>query len=134
MARQEMVGGSTDRAFGLVFVVVLLIIACWPLFDGATPRPWWLATAALLALIAFIRPGLLAPFNRAWTKFGLLLHKIVNPIIMGLVFYLTVTPTGLIMRLLGKDPLRLRFDHEAKSYWIERTPPGPAPETMKQQF
>ncbi|MBT3401824.1 MAG: hypothetical protein HN420_17765, partial [Rhodospirillaceae bacterium] len=84
--------------------------------------------------IAFLRPGLLAPLNRLWTRFGLLLHRIVNPIVMGFLFYLTVTPMALIMRALGKDLLRLKRDPEAKSYWIERTPPGPAPDTMSNQF
>lgn len=132
--RHEKVEGSSDRAFGIVFAVVFLIIALWPLLDGEAPRLWSLIVAGLLGGTAAIRPALLAPFNRAWTRFGLLLHKIVNPVIMALVFYLTVTPTALIMRLLGKDPLRRRFDPDAASYWIKRDPPGPEPDTMKHQF
>jgi hypothetical protein len=77
---------------------------------------------------------LLRPFNRLWFRFGLLLSRVVNPLVMGLLFYFTVTPIGLIMRALGKDPLRLRFDRGARTYWIDRQPPGPEPETMRQQF
>jgi hypothetical protein len=83
---------------------------------------------------ALLYPAALNPLNRAWLKFGLLLHKVVNPIVMGLLFYGTVLPTGLVFRALGKDILRLRRQPEADSYWIVRQPPGPAPETMKDQF
>ena len=133
-SREHAVKGSSDRSFGLVFAGFFAIVAVLPLFHGAAPRVWALAVAAAFALVAFVRPALLAAPNRWWMKFGLLLAKIVNPIVMGLVFYLTVTPTAAIMRLLGKDPLRLKIDKSAKSYWIERNPPGPAPETMSQQF
>ena len=79
-------------------------------------------------------PKILSPLNRLWFRFGLLLHHIVNPVVMALLFFTTVTPMALIMRLLGKDPLRRKFDPEADSYWIPRQPAGPAPETMKNQF
>ena len=111
------------------------LIAVWPwLFGDSGMRLWSASAAAAICLAALVRPVFLAPANRAWMKFGLLLHRIVNPLVMGLIFYLTVTPTGLIFRALGKDPLRLRLDPEAKTYWIDREPPGPAPETMSQQF
>ena len=83
---------------------------------------------------ALLRPALLNPLNRIWLKFGLLLHRIVNPVIMALLFYGTVLPTGLVMRAMGKDLLRLKREPDADSYWILRAPPGPAPETMKDQF
>jgi Saxitoxin biosynthesis operon protein SxtJ len=86
------------------------------------------------AAAAAVRPHLLAPLNRLWLKLGLLLHRVVTPAIMGLLFYLVITPMGLVMRLRGTDFLRLRRDPRAQSYWIVRTPPGPAPETMKNQF
>ncbi len=85
-------------------------------------------------MLAFAAPQVLAPLNRLWFKLGLLLHKIVNPIVLGIMFYVVVTPTGLIMRLLGKDLLRLKRDPAAASYWIERTPPGPKPESLGDQF
>jgi hypothetical protein len=90
--------------------------------------------AALFLLAALVRPQVLAPLNRGWTRFGLLLHKITNPVTLGLVFFLAVTPTALIMRAMGKDPLRRRLDPAARTYWIDRRPPGPQPETMKLQF
>ena len=130
---EEAKGGS-DRAFGLVMATVAATYALWPLFRGEAPRAWALAVAGALAALAFVRPGVLAPFNRAWTRFGLLLHRIVNPLVLGLLFFTTVTPTALILRAMGKDPLRLRFEPGARTYWIERRPPGPEPETMRNQF
>jgi len=133
-SRDEVVKGSSDRAFGVVFTILFLVIGLAPLIGSSPVRIWSLILAAVILSIALIRPVLLAPFNRAWMKFGLLLHKITNPIIMGLIFFLAVTPTALIMRALGKDPLRRKLDPSAKSYWIDRDPPGPEPDSMKQQF
>lgn len=132
--RRDEVKGSSDRAFGIVFTVVFALVGAWPLLHGNGLRLWSLAVAAAFLLAALVRPGLLAPLNRLWMKFGLLLHRITNPLIMGLVFFVAVVPTGLVMRLRGKDPLRLRFDREARSYWIDRKPPGPDPDTMRNQF
>ena len=88
----------------------------------------------LFGALALTAPRLLGPPNRIWFVFGLALHKIVSPLVMGLLFFLTVTPTGLLMRVFGKKPLQLDFDREAASYWIEREPPGPPPGSMKRQF
>jgi len=90
--------------------------------------------SGLFLLLAVLVPRVLAPANRLWTKFGLLLHHIVSPLALGVLFFLVVTPTGLLMRLFGKDPLRLRFDPAADSYWIKRDPPGPAADSLKNQF
>lgn len=125
---------SSDRSFGVVFAVVFALIGLWPLIGGGAVRLWPLIVAAAFLLAAVVRPKILAALNLLWFRFGLLLHRLTNPLIMGLVFYLAVTPTALIMRALGKDPLRRRLDRTAKTYWIERRPPGPAGETMKQQF
>jgi hypothetical protein len=132
--REHAIKGSSDKSFGLVFAGFFAIVAALPLLHGGALRLWALGIAAIFAIVAFVRPSLLAMPNRWWMKFGLLLAKIVNPIVMGLLFYLTVTPTAAIMRALGKDPLRLKIDKSAKSYWIERDPPGPAPDTMSHQF
>jgi len=132
--RDEHIEGSTDRTFGIVFAVVFALIGLWPLINGDDVRLWSLGVGAVFLLVAFVRSSLLAPLNRLWTKFGLLLHRVTNPLIMGIVFYLAVTPTALVLRLAGKDPLRRRIDRSAKTYWIDREPPGPAPETMKHQF
>ena len=134
LQRSEMVESGSNRSFGFVFAVVFLVVGLWPLIDGDPLRLWAVIVAAMLAVIALAVPQILAPFNRLWFLFGLALHKIVSPIIMALLFYLTVTPMALIMRILGKCPLPLAFDKSATSYWIERDPSGPEPETMKRQF
>ena len=131
---QEEVRQSPDRSFGIVFAVVFVIIALWPLADDGVVHIWSMILAMLLLAIAIIRPALLAPLNRVWTAFGTVLHRITNPLIMGIIFLGAVTPTALIIRALGKDPLRRRFDRNAKSYWIDREPPGPEPASMKRQF
>jgi len=125
---------SSDRMFGIVFAVVFAIVALWPLAEAGIVRILVVILAILMLVIAVVRPALLAPLNRAWTAFGMVLHRITNPLIMGFVFVGAVIPTALIMRALGKDPLRRRFDRNAKSYWIDREPPGPEPTSMKQQF
>ena len=92
-----------------------------------------LAAAFLRGGAASIRASS-APLNRLWLKFGLLLYKVMNPLILGLLFFVTIMPIGLVMRAFGKDFLRLRLDRNAKSYWIDRTPPGPPPQSMRNQF
>jgi hypothetical protein len=134
LAREQLVEGSSDRVFGLVFAVVFLVIAGWPLFHGETPRWWASGVAAVFALLALLKPVLLAGLNRLWIKLGVLLGKVVSPIALGIVFYGVVSPIGAVMRLTGKDPLRLKLDPGAESYWIRREPPGPPPESMTNQF
>jgi hypothetical protein len=132
--RKEELKGPSDRSFGWVFTAFFSLIGAWPVFFGRPPRVWALGIAALILVVTLVRPGLLHPANRAWMKLGLLLGRITNPIVTALLFYLVFTPMGLLMRLLGKDLLRLRSDPNATSYWIERRPPGPKPESMAQQF
>ncbi len=134
LVREEEIRGSSNRVFGLVFAAVFTMIGLWPLVQVAGVRLWALAVAVVFLATAVIRPAFLTPLNRLWTRFGLLLHAVVNPVVMGLLFYLMITPTAYVMRWLGKDHLNLRWDPAAKSYWIERRPPGPAPESMKNQF
>ena len=96
---------------------------------------WYLVVpAACLVIAGVIAPHVLAPLNRAWMKLGLLLHRIVAPVLMGIVFFGVVLPIALLMRLRGKDMLRLRFDRDAANYWIVRDPPGPAADGLKNQF
>lgn len=125
---------GSERGFGLVFAGFFAVIALLPLVGGGAVRWWALGLAAALLGLALGMPAVLGPLNRLWFRFGLLLHKLTNPILMGLIFYFAVTPTALILRLMGKDLLRLRFEPGAESYWIERRPPGPEPETMRNQF
>ncbi len=126
--------GSSDRSFGIVMAVVFGIIGVWPLLSVEPPRWWAVIAAALFCSLAFLRPAWLAPLNRLWFKFGLLLNKITSPLVMGLLFYGLITPYAYILRWSGKDLLRLRLDPSADNYWIERKPPGPAPETIKRRF
>jgi hypothetical protein len=132
--RDEHIEGSSDRSFGLVFAAVFAVIAFWPLLGGHAARWWAAAVAVAFALVAMTAPALLAAPNRLWMKVGLLLGKIVSPIALGLLFYGAITPLGFAMRWTGKDPLRLKLDAQAKTYWIKREPPGPPPESMTNQF
>ncbi len=134
LVREEHIDGSSNRSFGMVFFVVFVVIACIPVLNGEAIRWWAMGTAAIFAVVAMVKPALLAELNRLWTKFGLLLGKIVSPIALGVMFYLVITPIGLVIRLTGNDPLRLKLDPDAKSYWIPREPPGPTSDSMKNQF
>ncbi len=128
-----MIGGS-DRSFGIVMTAAFAVrslLNWW--YEGHSWR-WMIGIAAFFLAATLFHPAALKPLNRLWLKFGLLLHKVVNPIVMASVFFGTVLPTGLVMRALGKDPLRLKRRPNVNSYWIERRPPGPAPESMKDQF
>ncbi len=132
LARDEPPKGSSDRSFGLVFAAAFAVLAAWPLLHGEVVRRWALVPAAAFAALAFAAPRVLAPLNRVWMRFGLLLGRVMNPLVLGLLFFPVVTPMGLVMRLLGKDPLRRCLEPKAASYWIERRPPGPVP--MSRQF
>ena len=125
---------SSDRSFGVVFTVVFVLIGLYPLLFASTPHYWALAIAAVFLALALFKPALLAAPNRWWAAFGALLHRIVNPIILGIMFFIVVTPIGLLMRMLGKDLLRLQLQKNAGSYWIEREPPGPAADSFGDQF
>lgn len=125
---------SSDRAFGWVFAIVFGILGGWPLFDGAPPYLWAWALALVFSVVALLRPAWLAPLNRLWTRFGLFLHRIVNPVVLGVIFLVSILPIGLLFKLLGKDPMRLRRRPDAGSYWIERHPPGPAADSLPRQF
>ena len=96
--------------------------------------PWLGGVAVLFTVTGYFFPAALKPLNWLWFKFGLVLHAVVNPIVMGLVFYGAVLPTGFVMRAMGKDPLRLKLEPDRDNYWIIRQPPGSAPETMQDQF
>ena len=132
--RREEIKGSSNRSFGIVFAFVFAVIGLLPLVFGGSVRVWALTVGGLFLLVALAVPAMLAPLNRAWLRFGLLLHRIVSPLVLGIMFFLVITPMGLLMRALGKDLLRLRFDKQSSSYWIDRAPPGPAPESLKDQF
>jgi hypothetical protein len=132
--REDGPKAGSERGFGVVFAVVFVIIGLFPLWDGGPMRLWALIVAGAFLAAGMFVPILLKPLNRLWFLFGIAIHKVMSPLIMGLLFYLTVTPIALIMRMVGKDPLNRRFEPSAKSYWVERDPTGPAPKTMRQQF
>jgi hypothetical protein len=133
-ARDEKIVAGSDRSFGLVMAAAFAAVTLLNGWHAGRVWPWTGGIAALFLAAALLRPAVLHPLNLIWLKFGLLLHRLVNPVIMALLFYGTVLPTGLVMRMLGKDLLRLKREPGTDSYWIVRQPPGPAPETMKDQF
>ena len=122
---------SSEKSFGVVFSIVFLIVALYPLINSESLRIWALVVSIIFFLLAFLAPKILVLPNKLWFKFGLLIGSIVAPIVMALVYFVAVLPTGLIMRLLGKDLLKQKLDKNAKSYWIERKEPMGS---MKNQF
>jgi len=128
------VRGATDRSFGLVFTAFFFMIGLLPLTSGGAIRLWAILLAALFGALALAFPRALIIPNRLWFRFGMLLQKITHPLIMAIIFYGVVSPMALILRAVGKDLLRMRWEPEVKTYWIERVPPGPAPDSMKNQF
>ena len=121
---------SSNRSFGIVFFVVFFLIALYPLINNEDIRIWSLIISLIFLILGLINSRILNPLNKLWFKFGIFLGKIVSPIIMGIIFFLVVTPIGFIMRILGKDVLNLKFNAN-KSYWIEKTGPK---SKMKNQF
>ncbi len=125
---------SSNRSFGMVFTLVFLAMGIWQTSAGKSLEWYFFASAILFFIVTITFPSLLGPFNRAWFKFGLLLGQAVNPVILGLVFFLVVTPIGIVRRLLCKDSLHLKPKPNLKSYWIDRDPPGPKIGSMTKQF
>ena len=109
----------SNKNFGVVFFIVFLIIALYPLLNSEEIRIWSIAVSLIFLILAWMNSQILTPLNKLWFNFGILLGKLISPIIMGVIFFLVVTPIGLIMRLLGKDLLNLKFN-ENKSYWIKK--------------
>ena len=128
------VAAGSDRSFGLVFAAFFAVVALLPAIHGGPVRWWAMAISAAFAAAAFIAPRVLRPLNRAWYALGLLLHHVVNPVVMAVMFYGAILPMALLLRALGKDILRLKREPQAASYWIPREPPAPAPGSMRKQF
>ena len=121
---------SSNRSFGLFFSLVFFIIAIWPIKNSGDIREWSLIISSILLILGATNSRLLNPLNKLWFKFGLLLGKVVSPIVMGIIFFLIVTPIGIFMRLLKKDLLRLKYNN-SDTYWIEK---DEKKSTMKNQF
>jgi len=134
--RMENTKAGSERTFGLVFFAFFMLVGVAPLLHraGGAIRVWALVLAAVFLVLSLFWTAPLKPLNHAWLKFGLMLHAVVNPLVMALLFYAVITPFGIGMRILGKKLLGLERQPEATTYWISRNPPGPAPETMKNQF
>ena len=126
----------SERSFGLVGSGFFLMLSIAPLLKHVHKpiRFWAIGVSVIFLGMAFFWQKPLKPFNRLWYKLGLVMFKVINPFIMAILFFCTVTPIGILMRLFGKDPMRLRGDMSSGSYWILRNPPGPPPDTMKNQF
>ena len=121
---------SSNRSFGIVFFVVFLLIAIYPLSYNGEIRIWSIVISFIFLILGLLKSKILTPLNKLWFKFGILLGMIFSPLIMGIIFFVVVTPIGLIMRILGKDLLNLKYNSN-KSYWIEKSGPK---SKMKNQF
>ena len=121
---------GSNKSFGIVFFIVFLLVALYPLINNGDLRIWSLIIAIIFLILGMINSKVLTPLNKLLFKFGLLLGKVISPLIMGIIFFFVVTPIAFIMRIIGKDLLNLKFNNK-KSYWIEKTGPK---SKMKNQF
>ena len=121
---------SSNRSFGIVFFIFFLFVALYPLFNNEDLKLWSLLISIIFLILGLLNSKVLTPLNRIWFKFGIILGKIVSPFVMGIIYFLIVTPIGLIMRLFRKDLLNLKYDNK-NTYWIEKTGPK---SKMKNQF
>ena len=131
MQKNSKIKINSNRSFGVVFFFVFLIISLWPLLNGNPLRVWSIFVAIIFLILGLINSNFLTPLNKLWFKFGKLLGFIVAPIVMGVIFFLIITPTGFIMKMLGKDLLNKKYNNKIKSYLINREK---SKSTMKQQF
>jgi uncharacterized membrane protein HdeD (DUF308 family) len=128
---------SSDRSFGLTIGIILLLIAIFNIYISrlvSSISLLLIVAGLLLVITGIIKPALLAPLNKQWTKLGLFLYKIVNPIVMFIIFVVTIIPIGLILRFSGKDVLSLKWEKSKNSYWVDRKESGPLPKNMEDQF
>ena len=121
---------GSNRSFGIVFFIVFLLISTYPLLNDNNIRIWSLFLSVIFLILGLINSSILTPLNKVWFKFGILLGKIVSPLVMGIIFFLVVTPIGILMRILNKDILNLKYNNKS-TYWIEKTGPK---SKMKNQF
>ena len=124
----------SNRSFGFLFVVVFAFFGGLSFLGAGTWWPLLVGLSVLTALVTLIAPGVLTPLNRAWMKLGELMGRVVNPIVLGVLFYGVITPFGIARQLFGADPMKRKFDPAAKTYWIERDPPGPGADSFNNQF
>jgi len=131
MLHKSKIKMSSNRNFGLVFFIVFLILGLWPTKSGGEIRIWLVAISLIFLILGIMKSRLLTPLNHLWFRFGMILGVVIAPIIMGAVFFLVVTPIGIVMSIMGKDPLNKKYDKKKETYWIKRrTSTG----SMKRQF
>ena len=128
------VAPPSNRSFGTLFVVVFALLGGYWWWRNNTFFPWAFGLSALILLVTLAKPDWLGPANRAWMKLAELLHRVVSPIALGIMFFCVLTPMALVMRMTGRDAMKRRFDPAARTYWLERDPPGPDPAGLPNQF
>ena len=128
--KEDKIKISSNRSFGIVFFILFFIIAIFPLLSDGNIRVWSAALSIIFLILGLMNSSILYPLNKIWFKFGILLGKIVSPIVLGVIFFFVVTPIGILMKILGKDLLNLKNNNE-KSYWIKRSD---IKSKMKDQF
>ena len=131
MSSKSKIKLGSNRNFGLVFFFVFIVISLWPFVHGGHIRIWAILISAAFLILGLLNSSLLTPLNKLWFKFGIFLGIIIAPVVMGFVFFFVVTPIGLMMRIIGKDLLRKKYDKKIESYWIDREKFAG---TMKRQF
>ena len=124
----------SNRSFGWRFTVFFALVGLYSLWREGTSYPWMLGLAGVTAAMTMVRPRWLTPLNRAWTRFGELLDRVVCPLVLGIIFYGAFTPIGLVMRLAWRDAMKRRFEPGVPIYWVERDPPGPVDDSFPEQF
>ncbi len=129
--KQKEIKISSNKSFGLVFFVIFIIIALWPLINDGNIRIWSIIVSIIFLILGLLNSKILTPFNKLWMRLGALLGIIVSPIVMGVVYFGIITPIGLIMKLFGKDVLNLKLDKNKKTYWTLKKK---IPSKMKDQF
>ena len=128
------VAPPSNRSFGTLFVVVFALLGGYWWWRNNTYFPWAFGLSALTLLVTLVKPDWLAPANRAWMKLAELLHRVVSPVALCIMFFCVLTPMALVIRMTGRDAMKRRFDPAARTYWIERAPPGPDPAGLPNQF
>jgi hypothetical protein len=134
LIREEVIEPGSDRSFGLVVGGVLGAIGAYQLVSASAWYLWFLAPGAMLIVLGLFAPRVLRPLNVGWTRLGLLLGRVITPIVMFLIYAISVVPTAIALRLAGKDLLQLKPRPDQSSYWHVREPPGPPPESLRDQF
>ncbi len=131
LKKNEHTLNSSNRSFGVVFFIFFLIVAVWPLKNGEDLRVLFLIISLIFLLLGLINSKILTPLNKLWFKLGILLGNFISPVVMAMVFFLVVTPTGIVMRFFGKNLLQIKKEKKASTYWIRR---NKIKSSMKNQF